>query len=99
MTKQETHPNQADLRREAGKIAPENAAPGDNFPQEHLQEGNDTILLVDDEPHVLAALTRALRNTSYQVLTAASGSRALAIMETTKIKVIVSDEQMEGMQG
>ncbi|MFZ4441527.1 MAG: hypothetical protein ACOYOS_24215, partial [Syntrophales bacterium] len=46
MTKQETHPNQADLRREAGKITRENAGPGDSFPQEHLQEGNDTILLV-----------------------------------------------------
>ena len=99
MAKQETHPNQADLRRKAEEIARENAAPGDSFPQEHQQEGNDTILLVDDEPHVLAALTRALRNTSYQVLTATSGSRALAIMETTTIKVIVSDEQMEGMQG
>jgi len=98
MAKKETHLNQAELRRETGKITRENAGPGDSFPQEHLQAGNDTILLVDDEPHILAALTRALRNTSYQVLTATSGSRALAIMETTKIKVIVSDEQMEEMQ-
>jgi len=62
-------------------------------------EGVDTILLVDDEPHVLSALTRVLRNTGYQVLAAGSGSQALSIMETTKIKVIVSDEKMEGMQG
>ncbi|MFZ4441496.1 MAG: response regulator, partial [Syntrophales bacterium] len=59
----------------------------------------DTILLVDDEPHVLSALTRSLRNTGYEVLTAAGGIQALEIMGTTKIKVIVSDEQMIGMQG
>ena len=99
MTKKETHPNPADLRRKAGEIARENAGLGDSFPQEHLQEGNDTILLVDDEPLVLSALIRALRDTSYHVLTATSGSKALALMETTIIKVIVSDEQMEGMRG
>ncbi len=31
-------------------------------PQVFLQEGNDTILLVDDEASVLSALTRAMRN-------------------------------------
>ncbi|MFZ4441159.1 MAG: PAS domain S-box protein, partial [Syntrophales bacterium] len=61
--------------------------------------GNDTILLVDDEPHVLSALTRILRNSRYEVLTADSAGEALKIMESTKIKVIVSDEQMVGMRG
>ncbi|MFZ4441153.1 MAG: PAS domain S-box protein, partial [Syntrophales bacterium] len=68
-------------------------------PQEFLEEGSDTILLVDDEPLVLSALTRTLRNTPFQVLTAPNGIQALAIMESTKINVIVSDEQMEGMRG
>jgi PAS domain S-box-containing protein len=69
------------------------------WPQAIFQEGADTILLVDDEPHVLSALTRSLRNTGYEIFTAADGIQALEIMETTKIKVIVSDEQMEGMLG
>ena len=68
-------------------------------PQELLQQENDTILLVDDEPHVISALTRTLRNSPYQLLTAGSAAEALKIMETTKIKVIVSDEMMEGMRG
>ncbi|MEI7673334.1 MAG: PAS domain S-box protein, partial [Deltaproteobacteria bacterium] len=68
-------------------------------PQELLQEETDRVLLVDDEPSVLSALTRALRNTGYEVLTASGGNEALKIMETKKIKVIVSDEQMAGMKG
>ncbi|MEI7673612.1 MAG: response regulator, partial [Deltaproteobacteria bacterium] len=100
MAKQETHPNQAaDLRHEAEKIACEEAY---QSPENLLAmaANGDTILLVDDEPHELAVLTYALRrNPGYEVLTAASGSQALSVMESTKIKVIVTDERMVGMQG
>ena len=65
----------------------------------HSAQERDTVLLVDDEPHVLSALTRCLRKTPYQVFTVSNASQALEIMETTTIKVIVSDEKMEGMQG
>ncbi|MFZ4440764.1 MAG: response regulator [Syntrophales bacterium] len=65
----------------------------------HSAQEWDTVLLVDDEPNVLSALTRVLRNTGYQVLTARSGKQALEIMESTLIKVIVSDEMMAGMRG
>ncbi|MFZ4440895.1 MAG: PAS domain S-box protein, partial [Syntrophales bacterium] len=64
-----------------------------------LAEGNDTVLLVDDEPSVISALSRALRNCPYQLLTAGNARQALEIMETTKLKVIVSDEMMVGMRG
>ncbi len=57
------------------------------------------ILLVDDEELVLSALTRALIDEPYQVVCAKSGEEALTLMETTPFKVIVSDEQMIGMQG
>jgi DNA-binding NtrC family response regulator len=60
---------------------------------------NDTILLVDDETNVLSALTRALIDDPYEILTASNGPEALEIMEDRTIKAIVSDERMVGMQG
>lgn len=60
---------------------------------------NDTILLVDDEANVLSALTRALIDDPYEILTASGGQEALEIMEGRTIKAIVSDERMVGMQG
>jgi len=60
---------------------------------------NDTILLVDDEANVLSALTRALIDDPYEILTASGGRQALEIMEGKTIKAIVSDERMVGMQG
>jgi two-component system, probable response regulator PhcQ len=59
----------------------------------------NTILLVDDEANVISALTRALIDDPYDILTASSGLQALEIIETKIIKVIVSDERMAGMQG
>lgn len=57
------------------------------------------ILLVDDEPQVTAALTRALRREAYDVLTANSAVEALRVLQTVRVDVIVSDEQMPGMVG
>lgn len=59
----------------------------------------DTILLVDDEANVLSALTRALIDDPYEILTASGGLQALEIMDGRTIKAIVSDERMIGMQG
>jgi two-component system, probable response regulator PhcQ len=58
-----------------------------------------TILLVDDEPNVLTALTRSLMDEPYQVLTVPSGDKALEMIAAAPVKVIVSDERMTGMAG
>lgn len=58
-----------------------------------------TVLLVDDDVRVTEALVRALRNEPWQFVTAASGTDALAILESTPVDVIVSDERMPGMAG
>jgi len=60
---------------------------------------NDLIMLVDDEAHVLSALTRALMDEPFEIITATSGDRALELMEGRNIKAVVSDERMVGMQG
>jgi len=60
---------------------------------------HDTVLLVDDEHHVLTSLTRILADELFEVVCAGSGEEALKLMETTPVKVVVSDERMVGMQG
>ncbi len=58
----------------------------------------DTVLLVDDEPMVLAGLQRSLFG-RYPVLTATSGEQALALMAKQPIAVVISDMRMPGMDG
>jgi len=60
---------------------------------------NDLVMLVDDESNVLSALTRALIDEPFDIITASSGNEALELMEGKTIKAIVSDERMVGMQG
>jgi two-component system, probable response regulator PhcQ len=58
-----------------------------------------TVLLVDDEPHVLDALKRALRREPFQCLSATSGAAAQELLAHHPVDVIISDEQMPGMSG
>lgn len=58
-----------------------------------------SVLCVDDEPSILAALRRALRAPDCKVLQAGSGAEALQIMEREKIDVLLSDMRMPGMDG
>ncbi len=58
-----------------------------------------TLLLVDDEPNILSALTRLLRRDSYRILTAQSGAEGLEILKNEHVCVIVSDQRMSGMIG
>lgn len=60
---------------------------------------NNDILLVDDEPNVLAAVKRALFDESLEIVTATSAEEALGIMSKHDFKVVISDERMTGMQG
>ena len=49
------------------------------------------IFLVDDEPDVAAALTRALMDEPYDVSSARGGEEALQIMASRRFKVVISD--------
>jgi diguanylate cyclase (GGDEF)-like protein/PAS domain S-box-containing protein len=58
-----------------------------------------TLLLVDDEPNILAALKRQLRGAGLRILTAPGGKEGLQLLETEHVDVIVSDQRMPGMTG
>lgn len=59
-----------------------------------------TILFVDDEPNILKTLQRIFFDEEYRIITANSGSDALALLEKGETPaVIVSDQRMPGMSG
>lgn len=57
------------------------------------------VLLVDDEPNVLAGLQRALRKEPYDIFCAASAKEAWIILQGRKIDVVISDQDMPGVSG
>lgn len=57
------------------------------------------LLLVDDEPNVLAALRRVLQRENYELHFAGSGREALSILGAQQIHLIISDFQMPEMNG
>ena len=57
------------------------------------------LLLVDDEPNVLASLQRCLRHDGYTIYLANNGAEALSILEQNPVSVIVSDQRMPNMTG
>lgn len=60
---------------------------------------NYKILFVDDEENVLNAMRRIFRRENYTLLTAASGSDALKILEEGPVHVVISDYKMPQMSG
>ena len=63
------------------------------------QKLKHTVMLVDDDERILTALSRLLRNEDYELVTAGSGTDALALMRKQPVDVIVTDQQMPGMTG
>ncbi|MFN2362069.1 MAG: ATPase, T2SS/T4P/T4SS family [Marinobacter sp.] len=57
------------------------------------------LLLVDDEPNILASLRRVFQRENYELLFASSGSEALRIMEKQPVELIMTDFMMLGMNG
>ncbi|HYD95911.1 MAG TPA: EAL domain-containing protein [Noviherbaspirillum sp.] len=64
-----------------------------------LQKKHRTLLLVDDEENILAALRRLLRRDGYDILIANGGQEALKLLAQNEVDVIVSDQRMPGMTG
>lgn len=70
-----------------------------SLPQADAPPPNRTILCVDDEPYILAALLRLLRTTGHRVLTAENGAAALALLEQEPVDLLISDMRMPVMTG
>ena len=58
-----------------------------------------TILIVDDEAHVIRVLRLMLERSGYAVISASDGNEALAQMAERRPDAMVSDIQMAGMGG
>ncbi|MCG6929327.1 MAG: sigma-54 dependent transcriptional regulator [Desulfofustis sp.] len=58
-----------------------------------------TILIVDDEKSMRDFLNILLTKEGYEVVTAADGEQALAVLEQTPVDLVVSDIRMPGIDG
>jgi len=58
-----------------------------------------TLLLVDDEPNIIAVLKRLFRTEGYNILVANSGAEGLTQLEQARVDVVVSDMRMPHMDG
>ncbi|WP_444452410.1 sigma-54-dependent transcriptional regulator [Rhodobacter capsulatus] len=63
-----------------------------------MSASTPAILLVDDEPHSLAAMKLALED-DFDVLTAQGAEAAIAILEEEWVQVIICDQRMPGRTG
>ena len=58
-----------------------------------------TVLVVDDEPDIVASVRAALEETGYRVVTAADGNMGLALAERENPAVVVVDMMMPKKSG
>ena len=61
--------------------------------------GFESVLVVDDDPHVRAATSRALRASGYHTIDAADGRTALRLLDENRFDLLVTDVVMPGMNG
>jgi len=58
-----------------------------------------TILIVDDSASMRQVVGIALRSASFDVIEAADGNEALALLDGRRVNLIISDVNMPGMDG
>ncbi len=64
--------------------------------QDHQQR---TLLLIDDDPHILSSIKRLLRREGYQLLLAQTGQEAKTLLAQHAIQVVVCDQRMPDLNG
>jgi PAS domain S-box-containing protein len=75
--------------------------PGVIQPEKPVPTGNETILIVEDEPAILKLTRMMLERKGYSVLSAATPAEAIEMVEnyTNKIHLLMTDVVMPGMNG
>lgn len=58
-----------------------------------------TLLFVDDEPNILAALRRLFRPLGYRIFIAEGGAQGLEVIANEKVDLVISDMRMPEMDG
>ena len=58
-----------------------------------------TILLVDDDFHIVKILSLKLKNAGFEVVTASNGAEALEVIEQVAPDLMISDYSMPEMTG
>lgn len=60
---------------------------------------NKTILIADDETHILNVLSIKLANAGYNIITAEDGAEAYALAGEHHPDLVITDYQMPGLSG
>ena len=66
---------------------------------EHDEQGQDTVLVIDDMPVILKVLKKQLEYWGYRVLTAGNGEEGLAAAQEERPDLILLDILMPKMKG
>jgi len=64
-----------------------------------MNDMRNTVLCVDDEPNILNALKRLLRNENYRLLTSTTGCEGLQMLAENDVQMVISDQRMPEMNG
>jgi PAS domain S-box-containing protein len=76
------------------------ALPQEQQPITVQAEGSEKVLVVDDQPEVLAMVAEIFRNLGFDVLTAGDGRSALNVLtREANVQLLFSDIVMPGMNG
>lgn len=64
-----------------------------------MQQKPKTVLVVDDEAHILRVLSYKLRGAGYCVLEAGNGEEAWELLQESSVDLVLTDQQMPLMTG
>ena len=66
---------------------------------EQHSTGNDLVLVVDDEPHIVALVTYHLDKSGYRVISATTGTDALELARRERPTLVILDLMLPGISG